>query len=263
MSYIIIGINYVLRLFIIALIIYVGYPTESEQTSMITDWVFATQFLNTAFLLLAANANMAEQGPILGFIFKGTIPDFDDKWFNDVGYSMMYAMEFNIYWPLLEFVCYWGMRFGFRLLDRGLTSCDTYQTKCTTLQQYVELYSGPVYFIHYKYSSILNIAFVTFMYGLGIPVMYPIAVAQFFILYLVEKLMIYYSYRQPPMYDNKLNDRVLGLMTYAPLFMLTFGYWMVSNKQLLSNDNINYRVLSNDVLPTGHIWTSVFKAEGY
>jgi hypothetical protein len=42
--------------------------------------------------------------------------------------------------------------------------------------------------------------------------------------------MIYYSYRQPPAYDDKLNNRVLAVLTYAPLFMFTFGYWMVSNR---------------------------------
>jgi hypothetical protein len=78
------------------------------------------------------------------------------------------------------------------------------------------------------------------MYGLGIPLLFPLAAIQILVLYIVEKLMIYYSYRQPPTYDDKLNNRVLAVMTYAPLFMFTFGYWMVSNKQLLSNDSINW-----------------------
>jgi hypothetical protein len=39
-SYMIVGINYVLRLFIIKLIIYIGKDTESEQTRLITNGVF-------------------------------------------------------------------------------------------------------------------------------------------------------------------------------------------------------------------------------
>jgi hypothetical protein len=152
---------------------------------------------------------------------------------------MFYAMMFNIAWPIMEFFAFFGMRLGFRLLDRNF-SCNEYRTKKTTLQQYIEIYSGPVYFIHYKYSAILNIVFVTFMYGLGIPLLFPLAVLQILMLYVVEKLMIYYSYRQPPMYDDKLNNRVLALLTYAPLFLFSFGYWMYSNQQLLSNDNIYY-----------------------
>lgn len=155
-------------------------------------------------------------------------------------------MMFNIYWPVIEFFVYYGMRSTFRILDRGCSSCNDYKSKKTTIQQYVEIYSGPTYFIHYKYSSILNITFVTFMYGLGIPLLFPIAVFAFLVLYLMEKVMIYYSYRQPPMYDNVLNNSVLNLLQYAPLLFLSVGYWMFSNHQLFGSETIPI-VKSGDV----------------
>jgi len=98
---------------------------------------------------------------------------------------------------------------------------------------------------------------------MGIPLLFPVAVFEILVLYIVEKLMIYYSYRQPPMYDEKLNNRVLSTLTYAPILFLSFGYWMMSNKQLFSNDNVVWFVQSSDVKQSGHIWTSVFKKEGY
>ncbi len=104
-------------------------------------------------------------------------------------------MMFNIYWPIFEVGVWYGYRFAFRLLDRRFKTCNVNYTNKTTIQQYVEIYSGPVFFIHYKYSSILNITFVTMMYGLGIPILFPIAAISFLTLYLVEKVMIYYSYR--------------------------------------------------------------------
>ena len=33
--------------------------------------------------------------------------------------------------------------------------------------------------MHYKYSSILTIAYITFMYGFGMPVLFPIAMLSF------------------------------------------------------------------------------------
>jgi len=84
--------------------------------------------------------------------------------------------------------------------------------------------------MHFKYAAILNIVFVTFTFGFGIPILYPIAAIAMLILYLVEKTMLYYSYRLPPMYDERLSQSVLGLMSYAPLLLLSFGYWMASNK---------------------------------
>jgi hypothetical protein len=41
------------------------------------------------------------------------------------------------------------------------------------------------------------------MYGFGIPMLFPVAILSFVILYFVEKTMLYYSYRMPPMYDEK------------------------------------------------------------
>jgi hypothetical protein len=171
------------------------------------------------------------------------------------------AMIFNVYWPVLEFFCFWGMRFGFRWMDRRF-SCNKYTTKKSTLQTYIELYSGPTFFIHYKYSTILVITFVTMMYGLGMPILFPIASASVFSLYCVEKFMIHWSYRQPPAYDEKLNNNVLGLMTWSPLLFLSFGYWMFSNKQLI--DNVVFmKTNRNDVVKTGHYWGDVFSQDAY
>ncbi|CDW85661.1 UNKNOWN [Stylonychia lemnae] len=261
-QYMIIGINFVLRLVIIKLIIFIGKDTESEQTKLITNGVFVVQFFNTAFLLLLVNANMTEQAKWLGIFFNGRIGDFNTYWFSDIGKTLIGAMLFNIYWPIFEVGMWYGYRLFFRLWDKGFKTCNDNVTKKTTVQQYVELYSGPIFFIHYKYSSILNITFVTMMYGLGIPVLFPIAVFSFFVLYVVEKSMVYWSYRLPPMYDDKLNNNVLSLMTYAPLLFLSFGYWMLSSKQLYGND-VQYLESASGAPKTGHVWWDFFIPNGY
>jgi hypothetical protein len=94
----------------------------------------------------------------------------------------------------------------------------------------LDVYSGPVYFMHYKYSSIMTIAFITFIYGFGMPILFPIACASFLVLYLVEKSLLFWGYRVPPMYDERLSQDVLSKLQFAPLFYLAFGYWMASNQ---------------------------------
>lgn len=64
------------------------------------------------------------------------------------------------------------------------------------------------------------------------------------------------------MYDDKLNNRVLRTMTYAPLLFFAFGYWMLSNHQLLGND-IHWFDQYDDIRKTGHVWTEVFQKVGY
>jgi len=44
---------------------------------------------------------------------------------------------------------------------------------------YRDLYSGPDYVIHFKYSGILNTMYITMMYGLGMPLLFPIAAFTF------------------------------------------------------------------------------------
>lgn len=118
--------------------------------------------------------------------------------------------------------------------------------------------------IHYKYSAILNIAFVTMMYGMGLPILFPIAAFSFFTLYCMEKLLLHYVYREPPMYDEKLNKNALSILTYAPILFLAFGYWMLSNKQLLGNDLPHEWKYLNDIdIQSGHKWTEVFTGAAY
>jgi len=83
---------------------------------------------------------------------------------------------------------------------------------------------------------ILNTVFITMMFGTGLPILFPIAMISLFVIYVVEKGMLYYGYREPPHYDKSLNAAVLNILLFAPLFLLAFGYWMLSNKQLISND---------------------------
>ena len=271
LSYLLIGINYILRTVCIMLVDWIGYPTETERLSKTTTVTFIVQYFNSAFLLLMVNANMSEQ-PITFWLTTGSLPDFNTGWFRSVGDIIVGAMVFNIYYPILEVLGYWGLRILFRCLDRGC-SCKkekmgedgTMQpnTKSTSIQGYISVYQGPLYFMHYKYSSILTIAYITFMYGFGMPVLFPIAMLSFVVLYLVEKFMLFYGFITPPMYDERLSNDVLTKLQFAPLLYLIFGYWMASSEQLLSNDNLTPMVSSTDTYITGHTMQTVFQGVGW
>jgi hypothetical protein len=197
------------------------------------------------------------------------LSDFNSRWFSDIGVTLTGAMLYNVYWPIIEFFLWAGIRQAKRCVDRGFSMKEYNtipdsdeldpRTSKKSLQTYVELYAGPVFFIHYKYSSILNIAFVTMMYGMGLPILFPIAALSFLTLYVMEKLLLHYVYREPPMYDEKLNKNALSILTYAPLLFLSFGYWMLSNKQLLGNELPHNWMYLNDIdIESGHNWSQVF-----
>ena len=183
------------------------------------------------------NADLSEQPfPTFGFN-KGSFGDFNSQFFKTIGNTLISTMIFNSIYPLIEAIGYWAMRIVFRWKDRGF-GCDKYKTKATSIQAYQNLYQGPIYMMHYKYSTVLNVCFVTMMYGFGLPILFPVAILAMFILYMVEKTMLYYAYKRPPMYNETLSEMVIRIMQLAPVFYVMFGYWMCSSKQLLSNDNL-------------------------
>ncbi len=151
-------------------------------------------------------------------------------------------MIYNIFWPILEFGIWYLIRFLFRFFDNPffyLACCNKkykYTTKTKTIPSYLELYCGPVYLIHYKYSFIINIVFITFMFGAGIPILFPIALLSLFVFYVFERLLVAYSYREPPLFDQSLNREVIKLLMLAPILYCSFGFWMYSNNQIFDKD---------------------------
>jgi hypothetical protein len=258
-------VNYVIRTIVISLIEGIGYKTETRQLAEVTAFTFYSLFFNTAFLFVLVNANMEEQ-PINFFMTRGSYPDFDSDWFRFVGNIIVYTNLFNAIFPLIEVVIYWALRMAYVIVDKRCNCFgknNKYVTNAKTLQQYIDLYAGDIYYMHYKYSAIMNICFCTLIYGIGMPYLYPTAILALLVLYVSEKLMLYYSYRQPPAYDNRLSDYVITAMQYVPIWMMLFGYWMLSNKQLNSNDYLSMRETKNDIPITSHTIVDVISLEGW
>ena len=112
------------------------------------------------------------------------------------------------------------------------------KTKSTTIQAFERIYSGPTFLIHYKYSTILNLVYTSFFFGPGLPILFPISFCALAVLYLVERLMIAYSYQRPPMYDNTLNNNTIRMLHFAPLLYSFQAAILYSNTQVFRNEII-------------------------
>ena len=77
-------------------------------------------------------------------------------------------------------------------------------TQLTNKKDYIALYAGLEYLIHFKYSSVLVQVYIAFMYGMFIPILFPIAAFGIASMYITEKISLIYIYREPPMYDETL-----------------------------------------------------------
>ena len=90
--------------------------------------------------------------------------------------------------------------------------------------------------MYFKYSNVMVITFCAFTHGIAFPVLWPIALFGLLNNYFVERICLAYYYRKPPLLDNKLNMKVLDILSYAPLFTLSFGYWTLGNRQMFFNE---------------------------
>lgn len=127
----------------------------------------------------------------------------------------------------------------FRYWDKNGCPClgckKSVKTSTKTLNAYTALYSGPEFDIHYQYSNILVITWVTFLFGPGLPILFPLAFLGMIILYCTNRLTLAYFHRRPPVYDQRLNETTLYLLRFAPLLYTFMGAWVYSNQQTFRN----------------------------
>lgn len=133
--------------------------------------------------------------------------------------------------PYINFGILYSMKFVGRFMDSRTTLCKKIpNTRKKTKEAFVNTYCGPDVSIHFRYASILNDVWVAFTHGIAIPALFPICLLSIFNMYVAEKTMFAYFYKQPPMFDNKLNKRTLNILKAAPIAMLLNTYWMLSNR---------------------------------
>lgn len=135
---------------------------------------------------------------------------------------------------------YVGLTTGFLIpmIKRGLDrkfSGNPYKTKKTSMAGYKDLYSGADYVIHFKYSGVLNIVYITMMYGMGMPILFVLAAFNFFNQWVCERIIVAYQVKLPPALDDKLTINAINMLKWAPILLLFNGYWMISNKQIYQN----------------------------
>lgn len=124
-----------------------------------------------------------------------------------------------------------------RRYDRGIFCCcgKDKKTKTKTILKYVQLYSGPEYWIYFKASFLIKIISFAFMYGSLFPIVVPICFFALLNLYITEKLFLAYFYRKPPTYDASIISMILRILAFAPCNGLIIWYFILGNGSMFTN----------------------------
>jgi len=67
------------------------------------------------------------------------------------------------------------------------------------------------------------------------PPLYGIACLAFTILWINERLLICYYYREPPAFDEKMTLLTLDIVKWVPFIMLPMAFWQLGNRQIFDN----------------------------
>mmetsp|Transcript_117304 Transcript_117304/g.163229 ORF Transcript_117304/g.163229 Transcript_117304/m.163229 type:complete len:262 (+) Transcript_117304:1423-2208(+) len=98
---------------------------------------------------------------------------------------------------------------------------------------------------------IFNVVYVTMLYGMGVPLLFPIAVLAGFIFWVLERYCVAYTYQMPPSLDDRLTNNAVSVLTKAPLLYLVNGFWMLTNTQIF-NGYVAPIAVQGDHMLTGH-----------
>ena len=160
------------------------------------------------------------------------------KYENDSPYSYSHAkilasavlISYTIS-PFIEFVVEYSLNRFKKWRAEG-------SSPITSISQYYELYAGPEYMVHWKYSLLNLILLVSFAVGFVLPILFPLCLVAMSFLYLWQKLTLAQFYRQPPNIAENFNDAMIfqSLFWFKLLYLLSIMY-VLRNESKFSNDN--------------------------
>ena len=161
-------------------------------------------------------------------------------------------MIINMLMPIIGTCIAFAVPFIKQRIDNKNTG-QRYVTRSTTLSWYKFFNAGGEYMIHFKYSDAMNVVFVSLMYGLTMPMLFPIAAMTLKLQQIAEMIGVAWVARLPPAMDNALNNNAIKMLRIAPVFLLVNGFWMVDNKAIF--DNVwTYRMLATDSMKSNHLF---------
>lgn len=134
--------------------------------------------------------------------------------------------------PLLQVIGY-GV---WRCLNRSCT-CDRRRSKYLLQSDYEDLYTGPEFTLDYRLAQIVAFTWVSFMFGPGMPILFPISAIAFIVMYWIDKWLVLRFYRLPKNFDSETIKYSIEKMKYAFVFHLIVGYLILSSQSILSSSD--------------------------
>lgn len=90
-----------------------------------------------------------------------------------------------------------------------------------------------------------------FLYGTCMPILYVVAFFAFLVLFVNERVLVCYYYREPPSFDEEITLKAMNFISWIPTLVLPFVFWQMGNRQIFETVVIPINRAS-DVILSGH-----------
>lgn len=132
--------------------------------------------------------------------------------------------------------------FFLRCWDRGL-SCDKKKTKAKTKDEYIATYTDNEFELGTRYSGLMMVVGVTFLFSAGMPILYPVAAAFCFVGFFVDKTILLYFSQKPDGLDAHIAKGMQSHLSWILLGHFAVGFFMFANRTILTSGG---RVLTSN-----------------
>ena len=193
------------------------------------------QFINLSLLFVMISMNTENFLNVFG-VLQGPYKEMNAAWFIQYGTMVVQTMILEIPIPhgfpcLMLFVA--SVR---RLYDRRGKS-DKSISRMYIQSDYEELYVGAEFLLDSRLAQIIAVVWVTFIYSPALPLLLPLAVVNFSIIYWVDKTLVLRFFRTPKNYDERIINKQISYLKLTFPFHLIGGLFFLSNNGILQSDS--------------------------
>jgi len=113
----------------------IHFTSLTAETKFVMLSVFYVTYINYGLIYLFASLDIrSSKIPLIEHLFNGLYPEFNALWYNDIGVLIIAIMISNMYWPVLEFFLFYGIRLLYRMIDqRTLLPLNPLNTNCKSI----------------------------------------------------------------------------------------------------------------------------------
>eukprot|EP00981_Chlorochromonas_danica_P004112 scaffold801_cov178-Ochromonas_danica.AAC.17 len=206
---------------------YERHPTSDGRGLSIFWRSFLLKYINTAAVFLINNDNFFLR-KIFG-LHQSSTSEFTADWYSQIGSTIILVQMGDV------LAAHAKRQWQWLTIKRLHRRAERQPESFLTQDELNKAFAGPEFGFASSYAQLMSTFCVTLTFSSGIPLLYPIACANYLLYYYVEKYFFVHIYRIPPHFNTYVGKRATSFIPLGLLLHVVMAIWTLSNSSLLDN----------------------------